>query len=156
MKIRIEINEKIEENEVIIRCRNLDEQVMAVQSILTEKLADEKLTATHGIIFYKDNDEYYFPLADVLFFATESEMVYAHTDTDVFRTDYRLYELERLLPSEFIRVAKSAIVNVKQILSISKNLTSVSLLKFHKSHKQLYVSRHYYKGLKEKLKNRDF
>ena len=146
MKIKIEITDSIAEDEIIIRCKKLDGRIADIQKTITDKLQNKT-----GLVFYKDKDEYYFPLANILFFETCNETVYAHTADDVFKTERRLYELQQLLPYGFVRISKSAIVNTVHILSISRNLTSSSLIKFHKSHKQIYVSRLYYKELKQHL-----
>jgi len=65
-----------------------------------------------------------------------------------------LYELEEMLPNNFVRVSKSTILNVNQIYSINRNLTSSSLVQFYKSYKQVYVSRNYNKILKQRLEER--
>jgi len=148
LKIRIEISDSTEENEIIIKCKELTDEIRDIQNIITEKTS--KLLQ---VVFYKEKEEYYFPLADILFFEAESDTVYAHTANDIFKTDFRLYELQNFLPEKFVRVSKSAIVNTVHILSISKNIASSSLMKFHKSHKQIYVSRLYYKELKRILGN---
>ena len=139
----------MEEDEVIIRCRELSSTVQDIQKAIAEKTS--KLP---NMVFYKEKDEYYFPLVNVLFFETDNDTVYAHTATDIFKTDFKLYALQQFLPDRFVRVSKSAIVNTVHILSISRNLASSSLIRFHKSHKQIYVSRLYYKDLKQKLSDR--
>jgi DNA-binding LytR/AlgR family response regulator len=65
-----------------------------------------------------------------------------------------LYELERNLPTYFARASKSVIVNIRAILSISRNLTGPSMVQFRASHKQISISRGYYKELKDKLDER--
>jgi len=151
VKIKIEIVDNIEEDEIIIRCKELNDTVTDIQKALTVKTS--KLP---DIMFYKDKEEFYFPLGSILFFETENDMVYAHTASETYKTDFKLYELQNMFPVHFLRISKSTIVNIKHILSISKNLTSSSLVKFHKSHKQIYVSRLYYKDLKQKLTERSF
>jgi DNA-binding LytR/AlgR family response regulator len=157
LKIRIEIVDNIEEDEIVIRCRELTDTVTDIQKAVIEKTSKNLLPE---IVFYKDEgnlkSEYYFPLNNILFFETESDTVYAHTATENYKTELKLYELQKTLPAAFIRVSKSTIVNVKHILSISRNLTSSSLVRFDKSHKQIYVSRLYYKDLKQKLTERNF
>ena len=106
------------------------------------------------MVFYKDAQEYYLPLEEILFFETESEQIHAHTKDDAFRVKHRLYELEDMLPHYFTRAAKGTIVNITRIYSINRNLTSSSQVKFSGTHKQIYVSRHYYGALKEKLGKR--
>jgi DNA-binding LytR/AlgR family response regulator len=91
---------------------------------------------------------------DVLFFETEGERIYAHTTNDSYIVKYRLYELENILHRHFVRVAKSAIVNIRQIYSINRNLTTSSLISFFDSHKSIYVSRSYYLQLRKRLDER--
>jgi DNA-binding LytR/AlgR family response regulator len=149
LKIRIEITDNIEEDEVIIKCKELNSTIKDIQKIISEKTSKMP-----GMVFYKEKDEYYFPLVNILFFETDNDTVYAHTAADVFKTNFKLYELQNFLPGKFVRISKSAIVNTVHILSISRNIASSSLIKFHKSHKQIYVSRLYYKDLKQKLSER--
>ena len=149
MKIRIEIENNLNEEEIVIRCRELNRMVQDIQTVISEKISN-----IPNVVFYKDKEEYFFQLSEILFFETDNDMVYAHTASDIYRTDYKLYELLKFLPYEFVRISKSAIVNTMHILSISRNLASSSLIRFYKSHKQIYVSRLYYKDLKEKLTSR--
>ena len=149
LKIRIEIIDSIQEDEVIIRCRELSGTVTDIQNAIIEKSAK-----VPGIVFYKDKDEYYFPLSDVLFFESGDDTVFAHTSSDAYKIGFKLYELVRMLPGDFVRISKSAIVNTAHIMSITKSIASSSLVRFRKSHKQIYVSRLYYKELKQKLTER--
>jgi DNA-binding LytR/AlgR family response regulator len=145
--LRIEISEELSENEVVIQCRNIDENVQKIKSYIT-KLASPK------IVFYKGTKEFYLPLEDVLFFETELEHVYAHTAKDAFRVKHKLYELEEMLPGYFARASKGTIVNTSRIFSINRQLTSASQVRFTNTHKQIYISRHYFKTLKDKMNER--
>ena len=149
MKINIEIVENQDEDEIIIKCKQITK---AIQKI--HKSIIENSSMTPKLIFYKKNEEYYLELEKIYFFETSGECVYAHTADDVYRIRLRLYELEDILPHYFIRVSKSTILNIQHILSISRNLTSASLIEFNKSHKQVYVSRLYYKSLRLRLNER--
>lgn len=62
MKIRIELENEIKENEVIIKCSELSEEVTKIQRVISELIAEKK-----EMIFYKDNTEYYICIDDVLF-----------------------------------------------------------------------------------------
>ncbi len=146
MKIRIEVDERIEEDEVIIRCSQLNEEVNNIQKAITE-IISQKVQIT----FYKDNVEYYISLSEILFFETEDATISAHTVDNIYQVKYKLYELEDILPNNFMRVSKSTILNINHIYSITRNLTSSSIVEFQNTHKQVYVSRHYYKPLKFKL-----
>lgn len=146
MKIRIEVDREIQEDEVIIRCKQLNDDVTNIQKALTDILSKKA-----QIIFYKNNSEYYIPLSEILFFETEESSISAHTIDNIYQVKYKLYELEDILPNNFMRVSKSTILNIDYIYSITKNLTSSSIVEFQNTHKKVYVSRHYYKLLKFKL-----
>ena len=147
MKLRIEVTDGSLEDEVIIRCGKVDDNVQKLQAFI-------KSISTPQLTFYKDAQEYYIPPEEILFFETEGELVYAHTKNEAFRVKYRLYELEEMLPHYFVRAAKGTIVNTSQIYSINRNLTASSQVQFAGTHKQIYASRHYYGALKEKMNER--
>lgn len=149
MKIKIEIDEEAQEDEVIIRCRGLTGEIAAIQ-----KAVSEVANAAQKFTVYKGNTEYYLTLDEILFFETDGSGVCAHTRTDMYQTKYKLYELEDLLPGCFMRVSKSTILNIHHIYSINRNLTASSVVAFTGSHKQVYVSRYYYKPLVSKLEER--
>ncbi len=149
MKIRIEIDEALPESEVILRCPRIDENVLALQRAIAASAPPER-----RIVFYQDNQAFYLPLDDILFFETQDDLVYAHTRDESYRVKHRLYELEDMLPRHFVRASKSAVVNAHQVFSIARNISASSLIRFFRSHKQLYVSRHYYRALRERLDER--
>ena len=147
MKLRIEITDGSSEDEVVVRCGRVDENIQKLQEFILN-LSAPRMT------FYKDSQEYYLPLEEILFFETDGEQVFAHTKGDAFKVKHRLYELEEILPRQFSRAAKGTIVNIKQIYAIDRNITSSSKVSFPGTHKHIYVSRHYYKPLKEKMGER--
>lgn len=146
MKIRIEVDNKIIEDEVIIRCSEINEDVKNIQVVLNDMLSHNK-----HITLYKGDTEYYLSLDEILFFETEGNGICAHTIDNIYNVKYKLYELEELLPGYFMRVSKSTILNTNHIYSITHSITSSSTVEFQNTHKQVYVSRYYYKPLKIKL-----
>ncbi|MDD4111803.1 MAG: LytTR family DNA-binding domain-containing protein [Herbinix sp.] len=150
MKVRIEINENMnDEDEVVIRCSKLDEIVQKVYDTVTDISKGSK-----HLMLYKDNVDFYIPLDSIFFFETCDSCISAHTADSVYQTTYRLYELEELLPGNYMRVSKSTIINLNHIYSISRNLTSSSAIQLRNTHKQVFVSRHYYKSLKQRLEEK--
>ncbi len=146
MKIRIELDDNLTEDEVVFHCRGLTPEIMRLQQVLTE--TDK---GSRSMILYKEDTEYFLPIEEILFFETEAGEVRAHTMKDAYLTHSKLYELETQLPGTFMRISKSAIVNCRKIYSIHRNLTASSLIEFQNTHKEIYVSRAYYKPLKEKI-----
>lgn len=149
MKVRMEFEDNLIEDEIIIKCKSMNGTIQKIQeSILNITKEVPKLS------FYKEDKEYYLQLDDIIFFETSDSNIYAHTADDVYFTQYRLYELEEMLPKNFIRASKSAIINLNKIFSINRSLASSNLVQFYKSHKQVYISRYYYKEVKAKLGER--
>lgn len=143
-KVKIEIDPTADECEVTIRCPEVGEEVMKIQ-----KLLSESSSGLSQIGLFKEDSEYFIPLDDILFFETEGGHIRAHTADDVFEVKYRLYELEEKLPSYYLRISKSAILNTRRVYSITKNLAGASKIEFQGTYKTVYCSRNYYGALKE-------
>ena len=148
LKIRIEMSEGVQE-EVVIRCREITPEIIRLQQLLSGD-SDR----SNQFLLYKGDTEYYLNVNDIIFFETDGNAVMAHTRDDVYETRRKLYELEELLGGRFQRISKSAIVNVDKVYSIKRNVTSSSAIEFQGTHKQIYVSRAYYKVLREKLEEK--
>lgn len=68
MKIKIEIQENLTEDQVIICCSKLDEEVQRISKAVTEVInSSQKLT------FFKGGKEFYLTLEEILFFETEEK-----------------------------------------------------------------------------------
>ena len=139
MKITVDLDESYIENEVVIKCSKINEEIIELQKVIsTYKSKNVKIK------LYKVNVVYYEFLENIIFFETEGDVVKAHTRDEIFMTKNRLYELEQILPYYFCRISKSAIVNVKEIYSTSK-------IEFKDTYKHVFVSRGYFKPLKNKI-----
>lgn len=146
MKINIQIDDSLDECEVVIRTPELNNEVEQIQKALSG------FNSGKGeIIFLKDDTEYYFGVDKILFFETDANRVMAHTATDCFEVRRKLYELEEMLPAYFLRVSKSTILNTRKVFGLTKNVTASSKVDFAGSKKSVYVSRNFYKPLKEML-----
>lgn len=149
MRVKIEIEEGLAEEEVIIRCNALTDSVVSLQNYISKQGNGKRcLTLTGG------ETEYFIPMEEIYFFETEGREIRAHTADKIFACNYKLYELEELLPGSFMRVSKSTIANLDYIYSITRNLTASSEVEFTGSRKKALVSRAYYKALTERLKAR--
>jgi len=145
LQIRIEMVDSDEE-EVIIRCKEITPEIMQLQ-----KTISNQSKKTQSIVLFQKDTEFYIDKSQILFFETEDQKVIAHTKTEAYETGKKLYELEEMLGGNFQRISKSAIVNVSKIYSIKKNVAASSAIEFQGTHKQIYVSRAYYKVLKDRL-----
>ncbi len=149
MKVRVEIIDPSDDDEIVIRTSKHTPQIAE----LVKKL-QEDVSGVQGIKGYKRGVEYYIDVDSILFFESEEDAVYAHTEKEMYQIKQRLYEIETEFAFIFVRISKSAIVNFNEILSIQRNLASASLISFRQSYKQVYVSRHYYKQLQGRLDER--
>lgn len=150
MKIKINIDNDISEDEVIIHCRGITDEILHLQKLISENISQSRC-----LTLRKKETEYFISIEEILFFETDSSVVYAHTKDNFYETGYKLYELEQLLPGCFMRISKSAIVNMNEIFSITRNLTSSSAIEFCNTPKQVYVSRQYYKALIDRMSDRN-
>lgn len=149
MKIRVEIDENVAEEEIILRCRELNEETIAIQKRLAGAVNEGmKLTVMRGEL------EYYLDLQEILFFETAGTVVAVHTVSQIYETHLRLYELEEMLPGNWLRVSKSAILNTGRIRSVRKNITGASEVEFDGTSKKAFVSRSYFKLLMNKLEEK--
>ena len=153
MKLRTEISPEMYENEevVIIHCRARSEKVKLIESVIENILAGDT-----EIVLYINDTEFYIPKNDILFFETNNGKISAHTADRIFTTNYKLIELEHILPPNFVRVSKSCILNASKVEAINSNLTGASEVFFRDTKKMIYVSRGYFKLLKKKINEMRF
>lgn len=143
MKVRIEICEGGDE-EVVIRARALTDEVRRISEAISSVSGGEAtLSLTDG------ESEFFVPVSSLLFFETDGGHTTAHTAKRMYYTQMKLYELEAILPRAFARVSKSCVVNTAAISSIKRNPVGASETLFTGSHKKVYISRSYYKAVRE-------
>ena len=145
MHIRIEICEGGEE-EIIIRCHKQTEQIKTIETMLEDTLSAKRTLSLHT-----SGVEYLIEIKDILFFETYDGKVYAHTKHKNFTAEYTLTELENLLPSCFVRVSRSCIVNIMSVTFIKRELVGNGTLGFVDTEKKAYFSRSYFKLMREKI-----
>ena len=143
MKITIEDLPDGGEDEIIIRCKQVDEHLLKLVYAL--KAGQEKLTVTRGtdILQVMPKEVFYFEAVD--------NKVFLYLEKDVCETKQKLYELEeRFRGTDFVRVSKSVILNLSKVKSLSPAFNG----RFEatmKNGEKLIVSRAYVPVLKEKL-----
>ena len=143
MKITILSPEPGQEDEIIIRCTQLDDRVMGlIQALKAEKM---KLTAycDDGITIINPKDVYYFEALD--------NRVFAYCEKQVFEIRKKLYELEsELANTDFLRISKSAIVDLSKVAHLSAAFNGRLEAKL-KNGEKIIISRQYVPNLKKKL-----
>lgn len=150
MKIRTEISEN-DDDEIIIRCRSKTEKILQIEAAI-----DSIVRGRRELVLYIGDTEYYVPVNDVLFFESGGGKVYAHTNERMYTATYKLFELEEILPSSFVRISKSSIANVMRICSLHREIVGNGEISFYRSDKITYFSRAYYKLLKDRIEEMRF
>lgn len=139
-RVRIDINPDCDE-EIIIRCKNISEEVLRLESLVSNSEMELELG---GKLHFIKTDS-------ILFFETCGNKTAAHTRDMMYYTDMKLYELEESLPRSFMRISKSCILNTKAVSSIRREFTGICEAFFAGTVKKVYISRTYYKPFREKI-----
>ena len=143
MKITIQDLPEGEEEEIVIRCRGMDEQLLKLVYAL--RAGREKLTVSRQERLFRilPSAVYYFEAVD--------NRVFAYLEKEVYETKLKLYELEeRLAGADFFRASKSPVIDLAMVESLSPAFNG----RFEaamKNGEKLIVSRQYVPVLKEKL-----
>lgn len=124
----------------------MTDEVRNIESVL-----ENLVTAEREMILYSSGTEYYVPIKEILFFDTFDGKVFAHVKDKTFNCEYKLFELEDMLPSSFVRISKSTIANIMLISSLRRELVGNGEITFKGCDKVAYFSRSYYKILKDKI-----
>lgn len=144
MKINIDVDDSLQQDVITIHCREITDEILELQRLLSQRQSgSQKISA------YMDDTEYYVDVKSIVFVESDGNYIAMHTAKSIYRIRQKLYELEEILPRDFIRVSKSTIVNTDLISSIKKNITGASEISFRNCTKQAYASRNYIKALIE-------
>lgn len=87
---------------------------------------------------------------DVVCFLTEEGRVYALLDKGRVRVRERLYELEAILGTDFIKLNQSCIANISRIKRFDVTLGGALRVEFKNGYRE-YVSRRQMKNVKERF-----
>jgi Response regulator of the LytR/AlgR family len=143
MKIIIEEADPGEEDLIIIRCREMNENLLKVISEL--RAGQKKLTGL------KDGNITMIDPANVYYFEGVDNKVFLYCKQNVYETKLKLYEIEEEYKNwDFFRASKSVILNVSKIKSISPAYSGrFEALLFNGE--KVVISRQYVPELKSKL-----
>lgn len=143
MKIIIEECNPGEEDQIIIRCRDMDENILKIIADL--KQGQKKLT---GI---KEGNITMIDPANVYYFEGVDNKVFLYCKQNVYETKLKLYEIEEEFKNtNYFRASKSVILNVSKIKSISPAYSGrFEALLFNGE--TVVISRQYVPELKKKL-----
>ena len=133
MKIKVQIDSVFQEEMLQIQAPSRTPKIQQVVEFV------ESLDNNHRLKGKKDGETY-----------IENRQVLAKTTQGEYHLSLRLYQVLEKLPSYFIKISQSEIVNLKEIERF--NITPNGLVEIHLKNKETtYSSRRYLKAIKEKL-----
>ena len=143
MKITIETPGEGEEDEIIVRCASLNDRLMKIIAAL--RTEESSLTG------YMDDKIVKLALKDVFYFEAVDNKVFAYMGKDVYEVRKKLYEIEKeYADTDFLRISKSAIVNVAKIAYVRPLINGRFEAKL-KNEEKIIINRQYVIELKKKL-----
>lgn len=142
MRIRVEHGD-FDENELVLRCRELDDEILEVLSILQERSA--KLAG------YRDGETHMLQPVDVLYAEAVDGKTFLYTTDAVLETHQSLAGLqEAYSEAGLLRIGKSQLCNLRHVARL-KSLPNSRIEITLDNGEKLIVSRRYIQDLEERL-----
>jgi DNA-binding LytR/AlgR family response regulator len=143
MKIRIE-QTSVEENEVILRCAQLDDEMLRVLSLLRSGM--QKL-----LVWNEQRETLPLSVSKVVYCETVEEKTFVYTHDGMYQTALSLAELEdRWGDLGLFRAGKSSVMNLHEIQKL-KNCGSGRIEALLTTGEKMIISRRYAPILRERL-----
>ena len=143
MKISIEKVDMEMEEELLIRCHQIDDQILSYVKYFESQTSD--------LIGYDKDTIYRLKFEDVYYFEAVDNKVFIYCKDRVYESKQKLYELENLCDSnKFFRASKSFILNISKIDYVKPSLSGRFIATLDNK-ETVIVSRQYVPVLKNML-----
>lgn len=144
MQIEIITDALCKQMRVVIYTDEVNDEV----NELVKRLSDDAPKVLAG---FRDNSFELLDLSEIIRVFASSGKVFAVTRDGEYSLRLRLYEIgERLKKSDFVRISKSEIINLRKVKSFDLSFTGTICVTFSDSSKS-YVSRRYVSEIKKVL-----
>lgn len=144
MKVNLFVSRDIEEPHADIHTNELTDNVSKAISILESDDSNEMLAVKRG------SDIALLEFADVFMFRVEDRQVKVYTENDEYLIKKPLYQVEETLGSDFVRISKTTIVNLKKIERVAPSLKGMMFIQLKNGLKD-NISRKYLPDFKRAL-----
>jgi len=142
LKIVIEELQDGEEDQIIIKCREMPDELLHVLPMLKSQGA---------LIAYVGNEIHRIQPKEIYYIEVVDNKTFLYCQDTVLETKQKLYELENYLSnSDFLRVSKSVLLNLSKIKSLSPALSGRFEATLDNNEK-IIISRQYVSDLKKML-----
>ena len=142
MKIIIQEPPRGEEESIVVNVRRMNENLMR---------AIDMLKNPGALVAYNEGEAVFVQVGDIFYVESTAQRTFVYTEEQVYQSKLKLYEVEsKLSESDFLRVSRQVIVNIRKIKSIQPagdGRLSAKLLNGEK----VGISRQYVPELKERF-----
>ena len=144
MKVNLFVSRDIEEPYADIHTDELTDNITRAMSILESDDSSEMLAVKKG------SDIALLEFSDVYMFRVENKQVKVYTENSEYQIKKALYQVEENLPSDFVRISKTTIVNLKKVERVAPSLKGMMFIQLKNGLKD-NISRKYLPGFKDAL-----
>lgn len=144
MKVNLFVSKDVEEPYAEIHTNELNENITKAMSILENDESNELLAVK------KDSDIALLKYDDIFMFRVENKQVNVFTKDYDYIIKKPLYQIEENLNSDFVRISKTTIVNLKKIKRVAPSLRGMMFIELKNGLKD-NISRKYLPNFKQAL-----
>ena len=144
MKVNLFVSKDIEEPHADIHTNELTDNITKAMLILESDDANDLLAVKKG------SDIALLEFSDVFMFRVEDKQVKVYTENNEYLIKKPLYQLEETLGSDFVRISKTTIVNLKKIERVAPSLKGMMFIQLKNGLKD-NISRKYLPEFKQAL-----
>ena len=144
MKVNLFVSRDIEEPYADIHTNELTDNITKAMSILESDDSNDMLAVKKG------SDIALLEFSDVYMFRVENKQVKVYTEKSEYLVKKPLYQVEEGLGSDFVRISKTTIVNLKKIERVAPSLKGMMFIQLKNGLKD-NISRKYLPDFKHAL-----
>ena len=144
MKVNLFVSRDIEEPYADIHTNELTDNITKAMSILESDDSSEMLAVKKG------SDIALLAFSDVFMFRVEDKQVKVYTESKEYQIKKALYQVEENLTSDFVRISKTTIVNLKKVERVAPSLKGMMFIQLKNGLKD-NISRKYLPDFKQAL-----
>ena len=142
-KITIKQIDKSREEEIIVNCHEIDDEVVSVVNMLRK--------SENVLLGSRDNKTFRIPIKDIFYIESVDNKTFIYLIDAVYESKQKLYELEELLSgTKLFRCSKSMILNIAKIRSVSPSVNGRFEARLT-NNENVIISRQYVPNLKKRL-----
>ena len=144
MKVNLFVSRDIKEPHADIHTNELSDNITKAISILESDDSNDMLAVKKG------SDIALLQLSEICMFRVEDKQVKVYTQKNEYLIKKALYQVEETLTSDFVRISKTTIVNLKKIERVAPSLKGMMFIQLKNGLKD-NISRKYLPDFKKAL-----